>query len=42
MGGRVRYLALISEGTISGDSREITVESLDLTGLMDHLDEVFR
>lgn len=40
-GGRGRYIAVVPPGTIPGESREITVKSLDLTGLMDHLDDLF-
>ena len=41
MGGHGRYIAVIPVGTIPGESREITVTSLDLTGLMDQLDDLF-
>lgn len=41
MGGHGRYIALIPAATIVGESREITVNSLDLTGLMDQLDDLF-
>jgi len=40
-GGRGRYLALIPPGTIPGESREITVTAIDLTGLMDELADKF-
>ena len=40
MGGHGRYVAVIPVGTIPGESREITVTSLDLTGLMDQLDDL--
>lgn len=39
--GQGRYIATVPPGTISGESREITVYSLDLTGLMDQLDDLF-
>lgn len=40
MGGHGCYIAVIPVGTIPGESREITVTSLDLTGLMDQLDDL--
>ena len=40
MGGHGRYIAVIPVGTIPDESREITVTSLDLTGLMDQLDDL--
>jgi hypothetical protein len=40
LGGNGRYIAIIPVGTIPGDSREITVTSLDLTGLMGQLDDL--
>jgi len=40
MGGHGRYIAVIPVGTIPGESREITVTSLDLTCLMDQLDDL--
>jgi len=40
MGGHGRYIAVLPVGTIPGESREITVTSLDLTGLMDQLDDL--
>ena len=40
MGGHGRYIAVIPAGTIPGEYREITVTSLDLTGLMDQLDDL--
>ncbi len=39
MGGRGRYLAVVPAGSVPGDPREITVNSLDLAGLMDQLEE---
>ncbi len=39
-GGRGRYIARIPAGTIPGESREITLTSADLTGLMDQLDDL--
>ena len=41
MGGQGRYIAIVPPGTIPGESREVTVKSLDLSGLMDHLDDLF-
>lgn len=40
MGGRGRYIARIPAGTLSGDPRELTLTSADLTGLMDQLDDL--
>jgi hypothetical protein len=40
MGGHGRYIAVIPAGAIPGEYREITVTSLDLTGLMDQLDDL--
>jgi hypothetical protein len=40
MGGHGRYIAVIPVGTIPDESREIIVTSLDLTGLMDQLDDL--
>jgi len=37
MGGHGRYIAVIPAGAIPGESREITVTSPDLTGLMDQV-----
>jgi hypothetical protein len=39
MGGRGRYIARVPAGTIPGESREVTVSSVDLTSLMDQLDD---
>lgn len=36
-----QYVALIPPGAIPGESREITVKSPDLCGLMDQLDDLF-
>jgi hypothetical protein len=36
-----RYAALIPPGTIPGETREITVTSADLCGLMDQLNDLF-
>jgi hypothetical protein len=36
-----QYIALIPPGAIPGESREITVTSPDLCGLMDQLDDLF-
>lgn len=36
-----QYTALIPPGTIVGETREITVASPDLCGLMDQLDDLF-
>lgn len=41
MGRYGQYTALIPPGTIPGESREITVTSPDLCGLMDRLDDLF-
>jgi hypothetical protein len=41
MGGQGRYIAIVPPETIPGESREITVGSLDLAGLMDQLDDLF-
>jgi hypothetical protein len=41
MGGQGRYIAIVPPETIPGESREIIVGSLDLTGLMDQLDDLF-
>ncbi len=38
-GGQGRYIARIAAGTIPGESREVTVSSADLAGLMDQLDD---
>lgn len=35
------YKALIPPGAIPGEGREITVTALDLTGLMDQLEDLF-
>jgi hypothetical protein len=40
MGGQGRYIAVIPPGTIPGESREVTITSADLTGLMDQLDDL--
>lgn len=37
-GGHGRYIASIPAGTIHGESREVTLTSADLVGLMDQLD----
>lgn len=42
MGRYGQYTALIPPGAIPGESREITVTSPDLCGLMDELDDLFR
>jgi len=39
-GGHGRYIARIPAGTIAGESREITLTSADLTGLMERLDDL--
>ncbi len=39
MGGRGRYVARVPAGIIPGESREVTVSSMDLVGLMDQLDD---
>jgi hypothetical protein len=36
-----QYTALIPPGTVVGETREITVTSPDLCGLMDQLDDLF-
>jgi hypothetical protein len=41
MGRYGQYTALVPPGTIPRESREITVTSLDLCGLMDELDDLF-
>ncbi len=41
MGGRGRYIAVVPAGTIPGESREVTVSAMDLTSLMDQLDDKF-
>ena len=41
MGGRGRYIAVVPLGSVPGDPREITANSLDLAGLMDQLDEIW-
>jgi hypothetical protein len=41
MGRYGQYTALIPPGAIPGESREITVRSPDLCGLMDDLDDLF-
>ena len=41
LGGRGRFIAVMPAGTIPGDPREIIAGSLDLTGLMDQLDEIY-
>lgn len=41
MGGQGHYAAVVPPGAIPGESREVTVNSLDLTGLMDQLDDLF-
>jgi hypothetical protein len=41
MGGRGRYIAVAPPGSVPGDPREITVNSLDLAGLMDQLEEIY-
>jgi hypothetical protein len=38
-GGHGRYIARIPVGTIPGESREITLTSADLAGVMDQLDD---
>jgi len=42
MGGRGRYIAVVPAGSVPGDSREITVNSLDLAALMDQLEEIYQ
>jgi len=39
-GGHGRYIARIPAGTIPSESREVTLTSADLTGLMDRLDDL--
>jgi hypothetical protein len=41
MGRYGQYTALVPPGVIVGESREITVTSPDLYGLMDELDDLF-
>jgi hypothetical protein len=41
MGGRDRYIAVMPAGSVPGDPREITVNSVDLAGLMDQLEEIY-
>ena len=41
MGGQGRYIAVAPPGSVPGDPREITVNSLDLAGLMDQLEEIY-
>lgn len=41
MGRYGQYTAVIPPGSISGESREITVTSPDLCGLMDQLEDLF-
>ena len=41
MGRYGQYTALVPPGAISGESREITVTSPDLCGLMDQLNDLF-
>ena len=41
MGGRGRYLARVPAGTLPGDDREHALSSIDLTGLMDQLGDLF-
>ncbi len=41
MGRYGQYTALVLPGAIPGESREITVTSPDLCGLMDQLDDLF-
>jgi hypothetical protein len=40
MGRYGQYTALIPPGAITGETREITVRSPDLCGLMDELDDL--
>jgi hypothetical protein len=42
MGRYRQYVAFIPPGAIQGESREITVKSPDLCGLMDQLDDLFE
>jgi hypothetical protein len=39
MSGRGGYAARVPADVIPGESREVTVSSMDLTGLMDQLDD---
>ena len=41
MGRYGQYTALVPPGAILGETREITVTSPDLCGLMDELDDLF-
>jgi hypothetical protein len=41
MGRYGQYTALVPPGMLPGESREITVTSPDLCGLMDRLDDLF-
>jgi hypothetical protein len=41
MGRSGQYTALVPPGILAGESREITVTSPDLCGLMDGLDDLF-
>jgi hypothetical protein len=41
MGRYGQHTALVPPGAIPGESREITVTSPDLCGLMDELDDLF-
>jgi hypothetical protein len=41
MGRYGQYTALVPPGTLLAESREITVTSPDLCGLMDELDDLF-
>lgn len=41
LGGRGRYIAVAPPGSVPGDPREITVNSLDLGVLMDKLDVIY-
>jgi hypothetical protein len=41
MGRYGQYTALVPPGAIPGESRDITVTSPDLCGLMDELDDLF-
>ena len=41
MGGQGRYIALLPAGSVPGEAREVTVNSLDLGGLMDQLDAIY-
>jgi hypothetical protein len=42
MGGRGRYIAVVPAGSVPGDPREITANSLDLAALMDQLEEIYQ